>query len=47
MSQADISSYRAKIKRIGNWAGIRMLKNRGISFEQAYFIMFNRMPRFA
>lgn len=45
MSQQDITSYREKIKRIGRWAGTRMLRNRGVPFELAYFILFDRKPR--
>lgn len=45
MSAKDLDFYRKKIKQFGRWAGVRYLRNRGIRFEQAYFIIFGRMPR--
>lgn len=45
MSQHDIQAYRRKINQIGPWAGVRMLRNKGITFNQAYFIMFGKHPR--
>lgn len=45
MSALDLYAYRKKIKSIGAWAGVRMLKNKGVAFEQAYFIMFDRQPK--
>jgi len=46
MSAIDIAYYRKKIKQMGRWIGARYLRNKGISFEQAYFIMFNCRPRY-
>jgi hypothetical protein len=40
-----LSDYRKKIKQIGNWSGVRWLRNQNIPFEVAYYIMFNRLPR--
>jgi hypothetical protein len=45
MSADTIAMYRKKVRQIGNWAGVRMLRNKGIRFEDAYFILFNRQPR--
>ena len=45
MSAKDLAFYRKKINQMGRWIGVRYLRNRGIAFEQAYFILFNRMPR--
>lgn len=42
-----IEMYRAKVKRMGRWMGVRYLRNRGVAFEHAYFILFNREPRIA
>ena len=45
MNLDQVKSYRSKIKQIGTWAGTRMMKNRGVSIENAYFILFDRpMP---
>ena len=45
MSAQDLSFYRKKINQMGRWTGARWLRNKGISFEQAYFILFNRQPK--
>jgi hypothetical protein len=45
MSADQISLYRAKMRRMGRWMFPRYLRNRGVSFEDAYFIIFNRQPR--
>jgi len=45
MSAIDLAYYRRKIKQIGTWTGVRYLRNRGIPFEQAYFVIFGRAPR--
>lgn len=47
MSAQTILAYRSKLKRMGHWAGVRHLRNQGIGFEDAYFIVFNRAPRLA
>lgn len=46
MSYQDIEFYRAKLKRIGFWIGLRYMRNRGVTFEQAYYIVFGKFPRF-
>jgi hypothetical protein len=46
MSAHDLAFYRKKIKQMGRWTGVRWLRNKGIAFEQAYFILFDRQPRF-
>ncbi|WP_193333360.1 hypothetical protein [Duganella sp. FT27W] len=45
MSQSVIDHYRARIKRMGRWMAPRFLRNRGFTFEQAYFIIFGVQPR--
>lgn len=32
-------------KQIGEYSFIRFLKNRGVSFSLAYYIMFQRVPQ--
>lgn len=45
MSASMIEFYRAKVKRMGRWMAPRYLRNRGVAFEHAYFIIFNCQPR--
>lgn len=45
MSTKDIAYYRNKVQRMGRWIGTRYLRNRGLSFEQTYFILFDRLPK--
>jgi hypothetical protein len=45
LTQSLKLSLQSRIKRIGAWAGVRFLKNQGFTFEQAYIVMFNRLPR--
>lgn len=45
MSAIDLAFYRKKLKQFGQWAGVRYLRNRGVTFEHAYFIVFGRLPR--
>lgn len=47
MSANMIEMYRAKCRRMGRWMAPRFLRNRGVAFEHAYFILFNRSPRIA
>lgn len=42
MSQRDMSQA---IKRYGQWAGVRFLRNRGVAFEDTYAAVFGRRPR--
>lgn len=44
MSDNTVEYYRKMIKRIGTWAGIRMMRNRGVGIRQAYFILFDKYP---
>lgn len=44
MSANQVQSLRKKIKQIGPWSGARMMRNQGVSFENAYFVMFNKHP---
>lgn len=45
MSKQDVAFYRKKVKQMGRWTGVRYLRNRGVSFDHAYFILFDRQPR--
>lgn len=45
MSIDLIAAYRKKIAMIGAYNGVRMLKNKGLSFADAYFVMFGIAPR--
>lgn len=47
MGATTIEMYRAKCRRMGRWMAPRYLRNRGVAFEHAYFILFNREPRAA
>lgn len=38
-------NFRKIVHRIGMDAAIRQAKNLGISFEDCYIMMFNRLPR--
>ncbi len=44
MTTSVIATLRKKIRQIGPWAGVRMMRNRGIPFEDAYLVMFDRSP---
>jgi hypothetical protein len=33
------------IRKYGNYAGVRFLRNNGVRFEDAYMAVFNREPR--
>lgn len=44
MSYDLIVILRKKVKQYGMWAGVRYMRNQGIAFEYAYFVMFNRFP---
>lgn len=41
----NVSTYRRKLKQYGSWAGVRWMRNQGVEFEAAYWLMFGRMPR--
>lgn len=45
MSVQHVEALRKKIRQIGPWSGVRMMRNRGISFENAYYVMFGKEPR--
>lgn len=45
MSVDQVQQARKMVKRIGPWAGVRWMRNRGVAFEDAYFVMFDRRPR--
>lgn len=45
MTFSTIIALQKKIHQIGPWAGVRMMRNRGIPFEDAYRVMFDREPR--
>lgn len=44
MPNCYLTYLRTMVKKIGPWAGVRWMRNRGVSFEHAYFVMFNRYP---
>lgn len=46
MPQDRIAFLRKKVRQMGRWAGVRYLRNQGVAFEDAYFILFDRQPRF-
>ena len=37
--------YENMVKRVGSWAAVRCMRNNGVSFEDAYAVMFGRAPR--
>lgn len=45
MSAKQREYFAKTVKQVGIWAGSRHLRNRGVPFEQAYEIIFNRKPR--
>ncbi|UUZ75487.1 hypothetical protein LP414_27615 [Polaromonas sp. P1(28)-13] len=45
LTQALKTLLQAKVKTIGRWTGVRFLKNKGLTFEQAHIVMFNCLPR--
>jgi len=45
MTYHSITYYREQIKRLGRWAAVRYMRNKGLSFEQTYFISFGKLPR--
>lgn len=45
MSAIDLIFYRRRIKQMGAWAGVRFLRNRGVSFALAHFIVLGIFPR--
>ena len=47
MSHDVFAALRKKIRMIGPFAGVRMMRNRGYTFEQAHVVMFGFLPRFA
>lgn len=44
MSADLVNFYRTQVKRMGRWAGVRYLRNRNLTLNQTYFVMFNRLP---
>ena len=45
MTIHTIEGCRTKVQKIGAWAGVRWMRNQGVSFEHAYFVMFGRFPK--
>lgn len=45
MSKQSEAEYKKIIKRQGLWAGVRCLKNKGVSFDNAYRAVFGCAPR--
>ena len=42
-----IDLLNVRIKRMGAWAGIRFLRNKGVPFKAAHLIVLGFAPRFA
>lgn len=36
--------YKGMVKKVGTWAGVRYMRNQGVSFEDAYEIIFGFKP---
>lgn len=34
--------YKEMLKKVGHWAGVRYMKNQGVSLDEAYFIIFGK-----
>lgn len=45
LTQEQADKYHKGLKRMGNWTGVRWLRNQGVEFEHAYWLMFGRLPR--
>ena len=45
MTTQTIAYYREQCRRMGRWMAPRYLRNRGVPFEQAYFVIFGQPPR--
>lgn len=45
MSQQQRVDYAKMVKRIGNYNGVRYLRNQGVSFDDAYELILGRKPR--
>ena len=45
MSAELVKSWEHKIHCRGPWATVREMRNKGVPFEQAYFVFFGRLPR--
>lgn len=45
MSIIDIACYRAQTDRLPSFMRATWLRDQGVSFRHAYFILFNRTPR--
>lgn len=41
----SIEQMKKKIHGIGRYVGVRYLRNQGVPFETAYFVIFNRHPK--
>jgi len=45
MSAQQRENYIRMVKKIGAWSGVRYLRNRGVSFEDAHEIILGFPPR--
>ena len=45
MSADMVAFYKMKAKRMGNWMAVRYMRNRGVAFEYAHFIILGIPPR--
>lgn len=45
LNQETIDKCRKGLRNYGTWAGVRWMRNQGVEFEHAYWIMFGKLPR--
>jgi hypothetical protein len=45
MEQLDYITLAEKVRRMGQWAGVRWLRNQGIGFVDAHLVIFGCYPR--
>lgn len=45
MTEERAAELRKMIKRIGAWTGMRWMRNQGVPFEHAHWLMFGVRPR--
>ena len=45
MSADMVAFYQKKVKQMGAWMAARYLRNRGVAFEHAHFILLGIPPR--
>ena len=45
MTIQTIAYYQRRAHQMGRWMAVRWMRNRGVPFAHAYFVLFNREPR--